>query len=59
MESVLRGIYWSVAAIIFIMALYSWIKMDEIMQDRYESMLYNNKSVEINNSEKNVCIHSR
>lgn len=50
MENVLKSIYWSVAAIIFVMALSIWMKMDKIMEKRYKEVLYNERYVEISNS---------
>lgn len=47
MENILKSIYWSLAAILFVMALSIWMKLDKIMDKRYKQVLYNRRYAEL------------
>ena len=47
MDNVFKMFYWSVGAMLFVLALTIYIKFDKIINDRYEELIYHNRYVEI------------
>lgn len=47
MDNILRMFYWSLGALIFILALSVYMKFDKLLNDRYDEILYHNRYVEL------------
>lgn len=47
MDSIFKVVYWSVGAIIFVLSLTIFMRYDDLLNDRYERLFYNNKYVEM------------
>lgn len=47
MDNVFKMIYWSVSAMIFVLALTIYMKFDKLINERYTELIYHNRYVEL------------
>lgn len=47
MDNVFKIFYWSVGAMVFVLALTIYIKFDKLINERYKELIYHNRYVEL------------
>lgn len=47
MDNVLKMLYWSVSAMIFVLALTMYMKIDRVINERYNELIYHNRYAEL------------